>query len=107
MVRGQEGWFSMPSYRNSRARNSAGKEYTKKKIVGGKNKKAKATYEKCGGKIKGVFTKLASTSSRMGPRVMLANFSMVVAGATRTFVHHCCLSRQQQVGVSPTGCSRI
>jgi hypothetical protein len=57
MVRGQEGWFSMPSYRNSRARNSAGKEYTKKKIAGGKNKKAKATYEKCGGKIKGVFTK--------------------------------------------------
>jgi hypothetical protein len=57
MVRGQEGWFSMPSYRNSRAENSAGKEYTKKKIAGGKNKKAKATHEKCGGKIKGVFTK--------------------------------------------------
>ncbi len=47
----------MPSYRNSRAGNLAGKEYTKKKIAGGKSKKAKATYEKCGGKIKGVFTK--------------------------------------------------
>jgi hypothetical protein len=57
MVRGQEGWFSMPSYRNYRVGNSAGKEYTKKMIAGGKNKKAKATYEKCGGKIKGVFTK--------------------------------------------------
>jgi hypothetical protein len=57
MVKGPEGWFAMPRYRNPRAGDSSGKGKTKKKIAEGKNTKMKTTYQKCCGKIKGIIKK--------------------------------------------------